>query len=91
MIRPSSSRTPARRSATTLSSVVLALALALTGCTQPEEANDNGPEPDPTQPGGIVRTPQSDSDVESTVPLPGESNSPDVSAEISAEATPSSR
>ena len=42
-----------------LSSVVLAAALAVTGCTaQPEVANDNGPQPDPTQPGDVVRTPE---------------------------------
>ena len=41
-----------------LPTAALALALALTGCEQPLEANDNGPQPDPVQPGGVSRTPE---------------------------------
>ena len=78
---------PSRRTA--LPAAVLAAVLALSGClTQPEEANDNGPQPDPTQPGGIVRTPEPVESAPSTVPLPGPSNSPNVSGDVSA--TPSS-
>ena len=45
-------------------------ALLLAGCTaQPEEANDNGPQPDPAQPGDVVRTPEP---VESAPPVVGE-------------------
>jgi hypothetical protein len=72
-----------------LPTAVLAVALALTGCEQPTEANDNGPEADPAQPGGVIRTPESVEDAPTTVPLPGESNSPNVSGE-SAEPEPSS-
>ncbi len=64
-----------------LPTAVLAVALALTGCEQPTEANNNGPEADPAQPGGVIRTPESVQDVPSVVPLPGESNSPNVSGE----------
>ena len=78
---------PSRRTA--LPAAVLAAVLALSGClTQPEEANDNGPQPDPTQPGGIVRTPEPVESAPSTVPLPGPTNSPNVSGDVSA--TPSS-
>jgi hypothetical protein len=59
----------------------------VSGCTQAPEANDNGPQPDPTQPGGIVRTPEPVETAPSTVPLPGATNSPDVSGDVSA--TPS--
>ena len=75
------------RTRTALSAVVLAAALALTGCTQAPEANDNGPQPDPTQPDGVVRTPVPVESAPSTVPLPGPSNSPNVSGDVSA--TPS--
>ena len=41
-----------------LCTAVLATAFAVSGCTaQPVEANDNGPQPDPTQPGDVIRTP----------------------------------
>ena len=80
--------TPSRtRTRTALSAVVLAAAFALTGCTQAPEANDNGPQPDATQPGGVVRTPEPVESAPSTVPLPGPSNSPNVSGDVSA--TPS--
>ena len=82
--------TPSRTSArTAVSTLVLAAALALTGCTQAPEANDNGPQPDPTQPGGIVRTPEPVESAPSTVPLPGPSNSPNVSGDVSASASAS--
>ena len=77
------------RRRTAVPALVLAAALALTGCAQAEEANDNGPQPDPTQPGGIVRTPQPVETAPSTVPLPGPSNSPNVDADVSASASPS--
>ncbi len=67
-----------------------ALALSLTACLdQPEEANDNGPQPDPTQPGDVVRTPVPVESAPSTVPLPGATNSPNVDADASASASPS--
>ena len=78
------SRTPAR---TAVSTLVLAAALALTGCTQAQEANDNGPQPDPTQPGDIVRTPEAVETAPSTVPLPGATNSPNVGGDVSASAS----
>jgi hypothetical protein len=77
------------RPRTALSAVALAAALALTGCTQAPEANDNGPQPDPTQQGGVVRTPEPVETAPSTVPLPGPSNSPNVSGDVSASASPS--
>ena len=47
------------RTRVALTTAVLAGAL-LTGCTdQPKPANDNGPQPDPAQPGDVVRTPES--------------------------------
>ena len=62
--------------------VAVALVLALTGCTEERpEASDNGPQPDPVQPGGIVRTPQPVESAPLTVPLPGETNDPDVSTD----------
>ena len=80
-------RRPAR-TRTALPAAVLAAVLALSGClTQPEEANDNGPQPDPTQPGGIVRTPEPVESAPSTVPLPGATNSPNVDADVSASAS----
>jgi hypothetical protein len=46
------------RTRVALTTAFLAAAL-LTGCTdQPKVANDNGPQPDPTQPGDVVRTPE---------------------------------
>ncbi len=75
---------------TALPAVALAAVLALSGClTQPEEANDNGPQPDPTQPAGVVRTPEPVESAPSTVPLPGASNSPNVEGDVSASASPS--
>jgi len=63
-------------------------ALLLAGCTdQPEEANNNGPDPNPAQPGGVTRTPEAVESAPSTVPLPGGSNSPNVSGDR-ASATP---
>ena len=48
----------ARRAGTALTTAVLAGVL-LTGCTdQPQPANDNGPQPDPAQPGDVLRTPE---------------------------------
>ncbi len=73
----------------TVAGTALALVLGLSGCGQGQQANDNGPEPDPTQPAGITRTPAPVESLQTTVPLPGESNSPNVSAEVSAEASPS--
>jgi type IV pilus biogenesis protein CpaD/CtpE len=61
------------------------LAALLSGClSQPQEANDNGPQPDPTQPGDVVRTPVPVETAPSTVPLPGASNEPNVSGDVSA-------
>jgi starvation-inducible outer membrane lipoprotein len=41
---------------------VPALALALSGClTQPEEANDNGPQPQPDRPTDVVQEPAAES------------------------------
>lgn len=46
------------RRRTAVSAAALAAVLTVSGCfTQPEEANNNGPQPDPTQPGDVVRTP----------------------------------
>ena len=43
----------------TVCSAVLATAFAVSGCTaQPVVANDNGPQPDPSQPGDVIRTPE---------------------------------
>ena len=73
---------------TAVPAAALAAVLALSGClTQAEEANDNGPQPDATQPGDVVRTPVPVETAPSTVPLPGASNEPDVSGDVSA--TPS--
>ena len=72
------------RRRTAVPAAVLAAVLALSGClTQPEVANDNGPQPDPTQPGDVVRTPVPVEEAPSTVPLPGASNEPDVSGDVS--------
>ncbi len=68
---------------------VLAAVLALSGCTQSEEANDNGPQPDPSQPSDVVRTPVPVEEAPSTAPLPGASNSPNVEGDVSASASPS--
>ena len=63
--------------------LVLALGLAVTGCTdQPEEANDNGPQPDPVVSEFQTRTPAPVESAPLTVPLPGETNSPNVSADV---------
>ena len=79
-----------RRLRTAAPAAVLIAMLALAGCSGgPQEANDNGPQPDPTQPGGVTRTPAPAESAPSTVPLPGETNSPNVEEEQSAEATPS--
>ncbi len=77
-----------RRLPTAASAVVLTAVLALAGCAQPQEANDNGPQPDPAQPGDVVRTPAPVESAPLTVPLPGDSNSPNVEAEQSNEASP---
>ena len=70
---------------TALPATVLAAVLALSGClTQPQEANDNGPQPDPTQPGDVVRTPVPVESAPATVPLPGASNEPNVEGDVSA-------
>jgi hypothetical protein len=46
-----------RRLRAVLPAVALSL-LAVTGClAQPQEANDNGPQVDPVQPGDVDRTP----------------------------------
>ena len=46
-----------RRSRTAL--LLPALALVLSGClSQPEEANDNGPQEQPTRPPNVERTPE---------------------------------
>jgi PBP1b-binding outer membrane lipoprotein LpoB len=79
-----------RRLRTAAPAAVLAAVLALSGClAQPEEANDNGPQPDPTQPGDVVRTPAPVESAPSTVPLPGATNSPNVEGDVSASASPS--
>ena len=79
-----------RRLRTAAPAAALAAVLALSGCaTQPEEANDNGPQPDPTQPAGVTRTPVPVESAPATVPLPGPTNSPNVSGDVSASASPS--
>ena len=40
---------------------VPALALALSACAQPEEANNNGPLPQPDRPTGVVQVPTAES------------------------------
>ena len=78
-----------RRLRTAVPALALAVVLGLAGCTdQPQEANDNGPEPDPAQPGDVQRTPAPVESAPLTVPLPGETNSPNVEEEQSAEASP---
>ena len=50
---------PARARALSALPAAALAALLLAGCTDlPEEANDNGPQPDPAQPGDVVRTPE---------------------------------
>jgi PBP1b-binding outer membrane lipoprotein LpoB len=78
-----------RRLRTAVPAAALAAVLALSGCTQAEEANDNGPQPDPTQPGDVVRTPVPVESAPSTVPLPGPTNSPNVSGDLTATPSPS--
>ena len=74
------------RARTALPALLLTLGLAATGCaTQPEEANDNGPQLDATQPPDVVRTPEPVESAPLTVPLPGPTNSPNLPGE-----TPSS-
>ncbi len=79
-----------RRLRTAVPAAALAVVLSLAGCLdQPEEANDNGPQRDPAQPGDVDRTPVPVESPSLTVPLPGETNDPDVEAEESNEASPS--
>ena len=79
-----------RRLRTAVPAAALTAVLVLAGCSaQPEEANDNGPQPDPAQPGDVVRTPASEESPPLTVPLPGDTNSPNVEEEQSNEASPS--
>ena len=57
--------------------VVLAVSLGLVGCTdQPEEANDNGPQPQPNQPGDVVQSPVGGSPRPSELPADTEGGSP---------------
>ena len=57
--------------------VVLAVSLGLVGCTdQPEEANDNGPQPQPNQPGDVVQSPVGASPRPSELPADTEGGSP---------------
>ena len=57
--------------------LIPALVLALSGCLdQPEEANDNGPQEQPTTPGEVRRTPQPDPSASLTVDAPGPTRSP---------------
>ena len=65
-----------RRTRLALAAPALALGLALTGCAQPEEANDNGPQEQPTRPAEVPRTPQSDPSAPLTVDPPGPTRSP---------------
>ncbi len=77
-----------RRTAVRTAVPAAVLAALLSGClSQPQEANDNGPQPDPNQPSGVVRTPVPVETAPSTVPLPGATNDPNVSGDVSA--TPS--
>ena len=76
------------RRRTAVPAAALAAVLALSGCSQAQEANDNGPQPDPTQPGDVVRTPVPVESAPSTVPLPGATNSPNVSGDVSATPSP---
>ena len=66
------------RSRAALPALVLATGLVLTACTQPDPADDIAPQPDPAQPSDTIRTPAPVESAPSAVPLPGESNSPDV-------------
>ena len=71
------------RARAALPALFLALGLAATGCTdQPEEANDNAPQPQPVVSEFQSRTPEPDPSAALTVPLPGETNSPNVSADV---------
>lgn len=47
--------------------VLLATGLAVAGCTQPESANDNGPQPQPSQP-EVQRSPEPVESAPATVP-----------------------
>ena len=78
-----------RRLPTAVSAVALTAVLALAGCGQQPEANDNGPQPVPAQPGDVERTPVPVDSPSLSVPLPGETNSPNVEEEQSNEASPS--
>ena len=54
-----------------------AVALALTGClSQPEEANDNGPQEQPQVPPSVFRTPAPVETAPLTVDPPGPTRSP---------------
>ncbi len=80
-----------RRVRAAVPTAVLVAVLALTGCVdQPEEANNNGPETDPSQPAGVIRTPAPAQSAPLTVPLPGETNSPDVSGDMASESASAS-
>lgn len=39
-----------------LPAVLLALALAVSGCGQDQQANDNGPDVNPVQPDNVIRS-----------------------------------
>ena len=54
-----------------------AVVLALSGClSQPEEANNNGPQEQPTRPADVVRTPETVPTAPLTVDPPGPTRSP---------------
>ena len=67
---------------TAVPAVLLAAGLALAGCGMPSEAEVESPQPDPTQPAGVVRTPEPVQSAPLTVPLPGSTNSPNVSGDL---------
>ena len=57
--------------------LVPVLALALSGClSQPEVANDNGPQEQPTRPPDVERTPEVVETAPLTVDPPGATRSP---------------